>query len=100
MPHHHGKRKPPRRIASLVACKHCGSPYNFGEKVGDWHEVETVFFVVCTACGAAGPKAATAAEAVTGWEHSAAPISIKEAPPTPGWNEAAPKTTQRQEAVQ
>ena len=83
--HQHHRKKPPRRIASTAACQHCGSPYNFGERVGDWHEVTTVFFVVCAACGAAGPKAETEAEAVAAWAHSAAAIPLEEATPPNGW---------------
>jgi len=69
---HQKPKAPMRRLASSVPCKFCGSPRNIGERVGDWQGEEGIFFVVCEDCGAAGPKAATQAEAITAWEHNRA----------------------------
>ena len=78
MNHKHHK-KPPRRIASKGACPHCGSPYNFGMRIGDWDEIDTRYHVACAVCGATGPTAETRHEAVTAWEHRAQPIPLSEA---------------------
>lgn len=86
-------KKPPRKIASPAACKFCGSPYNIGERVGDWHEVETIFYVTCATCGASGPKADTQAAALEGWEARAAPIPLDKADPPPGWSRAKAEAT-------
>ena len=87
---HHHAHKPARRLASKAACPHCGSPYNYGQKMTDWQDVQAAYWVTCAGCGATGPKAETQAEALTAWEYRAPPVSLEDAPRPDGWDLTPP----------
>jgi predicted amidophosphoribosyltransferase len=79
------KKRKPFLLASPVACRHCGSPFNsfmcHGHARHDGTPFDLIYQVLCEKCRASGPIAKTAREAIAAWEHhAAAPLAEAPAP--------------------